>query len=293
MRPIIVLFVISKLYLTKDYSNWERHSAEWAAVSKRPNFGLPVFVEQCETPTLLAAFKRCDLYGLSEEDARARLAEYLTPARRPPTAPFPGARRLAPTEQSQTIPFPGAKSSNWTNRIRKSAPLAAWWGFVAVALLAIGLVWFLISWFGGEQKPGKPLMSEWGITEPGFYGRLGHPEDVPPGQTSHIKLDGGRLMYLSPKKYRLMGVLYHLPPNVDRGDVSGISKSNEYDIRDEQVYIAIPWNKNFIDEFAKGEVRSSYALLAVPSSVTKEQFDTLRQAEALGALILEENGGPP
>jgi tetratricopeptide (TPR) repeat protein len=104
-----VLFVISKLYLTKDYSNWERLSAEWAAVSKRPNFGLPVFVEQCETPTLLALFKRCDLYGLNEEDARTRLAEYLTPPRKPTTAPFPGTRTEVPAEQAQTIPFPGAK----------------------------------------------------------------------------------------------------------------------------------------------------------------------------------------
>jgi hypothetical protein len=53
-----VLFVISKLYLTKDYSNWERLSAEWAAVSKRPGFGLPVFIEECETPTLLGAVQK-------------------------------------------------------------------------------------------------------------------------------------------------------------------------------------------------------------------------------------------
>jgi tetratricopeptide (TPR) repeat protein len=104
-----VLFVISKLYLTKNYSNWERLSAEWAAVSKRPNFGLPVFIEECETPTLLAPFKRCDLYGLNEEDAQARLAQYLTPARKPTTASFPGARTLVSAEQAKTIPFPGAR----------------------------------------------------------------------------------------------------------------------------------------------------------------------------------------
>jgi hypothetical protein len=103
-----VLFVISKLYLTKDYSNWERLSAEWAAVSKRSNFGLPVFIEECETPTLLAPFKRCDLYGLNEDDARARLSEYLTPASKPEAAPFPGARKPAPAEEARSIPFPGA-----------------------------------------------------------------------------------------------------------------------------------------------------------------------------------------
>jgi tetratricopeptide (TPR) repeat protein len=106
-----VLFVISKLSLMKDYSNWERLSAEWAAVSNRPNFGLPVFVEQCETPTLLAPFKRCDLYGLNEEDARTRLAEYLTPPKKPTTAPFPAARPPAIAEKASSMAFPGARSA--------------------------------------------------------------------------------------------------------------------------------------------------------------------------------------
>ena len=77
-------------------------------ISKRSNFGLPVFVEECETPTLLAPFKRCDLYGLNEDDARARLSEYLTPASKPGAAQFPGARKPAPAEEARSIPFPGA-----------------------------------------------------------------------------------------------------------------------------------------------------------------------------------------
>lgn len=86
-----VLFVVSQNYLSRDYSNWERLSAEWAAVSKRPNFGWPVFIESCETPTLLAPFKRCDLHGLSEADARARLEAYVTPAAKPEgPVRFPG-----------------------------------------------------------------------------------------------------------------------------------------------------------------------------------------------------------
>jgi len=39
---------------------------------ERPNFMLPVFVEDCKAPTMLAPFKRCDLFGLNETDARAR-----------------------------------------------------------------------------------------------------------------------------------------------------------------------------------------------------------------------------
>ncbi len=109
-----VLFVVSQNYLTKDYSNWERLAAEWATVSKRPNFAWPVFIEHCEAPTLLAPFKRCDLYGLSEADARARLAAYVTPATKPEgPIPFPGRANSAeaPTERSVAVAFPGRVSN--------------------------------------------------------------------------------------------------------------------------------------------------------------------------------------
>jgi hypothetical protein len=59
---------------------------------------------------LLATFKRCDLYGIGQEEARARLAEYLTPAAKPTSpARFPGSSKspqakLAPPEP---VRFPG------------------------------------------------------------------------------------------------------------------------------------------------------------------------------------------
>ena len=90
-----VLCVVSPSYLdkTKRYSEWEGLGAMLAAVNGRKNFVLPVFVESCEAPTLLATTKRCDLYGLREGEARARLAEYLKPAAKPSgRVPFPGAR---------------------------------------------------------------------------------------------------------------------------------------------------------------------------------------------------------
>jgi hypothetical protein len=52
-----VLCVVSAEYLTQDYSGWERRSAQWAAASKRPNFMLPVFVEDCEPPVAMAHVK--------------------------------------------------------------------------------------------------------------------------------------------------------------------------------------------------------------------------------------------
>jgi hypothetical protein len=126
----------------------------------------------------------------------------------------------------------------------------------------------------------------YGVTRIGtgtFVARFKHPEDIPTGQASHIELDGNRVMYLNPRKYRLMGVLYHIPPNVDRIDVNGISKSTEFDIRDEQIDIEIPWNQKFRSEFASGVRMSAYALLAIPTGVTGEQFDTLRSRGYWGA----------
>jgi tetratricopeptide (TPR) repeat protein len=105
------LLVIGKAYLTKLYSGWERRASEWAAASTRPNFALPVLIEPCELPILLAHFKRCDLHGLNEEEARTALTKYLEPAQRPVgPQPFPGSVPTAPSVTAiSTAPvrFPG------------------------------------------------------------------------------------------------------------------------------------------------------------------------------------------
>src|SRR5271170_5413754 len=105
-----ILCVVSKTYLTKDYSNWERRAAQWAAASTRHNFALPIFIEECEAPTLLAHVKRCDLYGLSEGDARAKLEAYLKPAAKPVgPVQFPAAKSVAKSRpfRPANASFPG------------------------------------------------------------------------------------------------------------------------------------------------------------------------------------------
>jgi tetratricopeptide (TPR) repeat protein len=99
------LCIISEAYLKAPYSNWELRAAQWAAASDRPNFALPVFVEKCKPPTILATFKRSDLFGLNEDAARARLAIYLAPAA--PTR-FPGVATPTPMHIAKgTSAFPG------------------------------------------------------------------------------------------------------------------------------------------------------------------------------------------
>ncbi len=107
-----IICVVSRGYLNKDYSSWERQSAQWAAVSDRWNFALPVYVQDCKPPMLLAPFKRCDLYGIGEAEAAKRLAEYLKPASRPEgPIVFPG--------QSEVF-FPGRKTSS-ENKFREAS----------------------------------------------------------------------------------------------------------------------------------------------------------------------------
>jgi tetratricopeptide (TPR) repeat protein len=103
-----VVCVISEAYLEKPYSKLERQGGQWAAATTRPNFMLPVFVEPCEAPTLLAPLKRCDLHGLSEEDARACLRAFLAPAVKPPPGPFPGGVKASLSPPFGIPPtFPG------------------------------------------------------------------------------------------------------------------------------------------------------------------------------------------
>jgi TIR domain len=108
-----ILCVVSAAYLKAPYSSWERQAAQWAAVSSRPRFALPIFVESCEAPTLLAPFKRRDLHSIGEQDARARLAAYLTPAAKPTVpARFPGVGEPAPRAPAEPFTFPGGSSGS-------------------------------------------------------------------------------------------------------------------------------------------------------------------------------------
>jgi hypothetical protein len=104
-----VLCVVSETYLKKPYSSLELQAGQWAAITARSNFVLPVFIEPCEAPTLFAPLKRCDLHGLAVEDARARLNSFLTPAAKPSHVPFPGGAKASSSQSITKAPaaFPG------------------------------------------------------------------------------------------------------------------------------------------------------------------------------------------
>jgi hypothetical protein len=119
------LCVVSEAYLSRPYSSWELQAAQWATASERPNFMLPVFVEACKAPTMLAPFKRCDLFGVNEQEARARLEAYLKPAAKPSEASrFPGREKNVPLRRPEMAAFPGGQStsSNISTSVRGDAP---------------------------------------------------------------------------------------------------------------------------------------------------------------------------
>ena len=73
---------------------------------------LPVFIEDCESLVAMAHLKRCKLFGLSEEDARASFEAYVAEAK-PPEEParFPGGVKTEkpPAAAQAAILFPGRK----------------------------------------------------------------------------------------------------------------------------------------------------------------------------------------
>jgi tetratricopeptide (TPR) repeat protein len=107
-----VLCVVSAAYLKAPYSALERRAAQWAAITNRPNFVLPVFIEECKAPTLFAVLKRCDLHGLGEGEASLKLGHFLKPAAKPTDpVPFPGTKKDGEALPRKLVDFPGKPDS--------------------------------------------------------------------------------------------------------------------------------------------------------------------------------------
>jgi hypothetical protein len=85
-----VLCVVSDAYLKAPYSTLERNAAIWQAAAKRPGFVLFVAVKPGRFPTLIDHYRRCQLYGISDDEARQLFRAFMQqPADAAPIA-FPG-----------------------------------------------------------------------------------------------------------------------------------------------------------------------------------------------------------
>jgi len=95
------------------------------------------------------------------------------------------------------------------------------------------------------------------------------------------------------KDYRLAAVAFRYYGNGDIKDASNLQKSGLYDIENGKITIFIHLDEQFMRTMQHGEIRTNYFLLLVPNKVQPSQFSTLRQAESLGAKILQGGAGPP
>lgn len=101
--------VLSENYLTAKYTQ-----PEWAEAFARDPEGkegtlIPVRVEECQPPGLLATIVYVDLVNLSEEEAKTKLLAELQECAKPDKKPaFPGSVTAAEErEMPNPVPFPG------------------------------------------------------------------------------------------------------------------------------------------------------------------------------------------
>ena len=85
-----VLCVVSDEYLKAPYSTLERNAAIWQAAAQRPGFVLFVAAKACRLPSLIDHYRRCELFGVSDDEARDRFRAFMAaPATAAPIA-YPG-----------------------------------------------------------------------------------------------------------------------------------------------------------------------------------------------------------
>ncbi len=85
-----VLCVVSDEYLKAPYSTLERNAAIWQAAAKRPAFVLFGAVKPCRLPSLIDHYRRCELFGVSDEEARRRFRAFMEKPMDAPPIAFPG-----------------------------------------------------------------------------------------------------------------------------------------------------------------------------------------------------------
>ena len=121
---------------------------------------------------------------------------------------------------------------------------------------------------------------------------------VLPFDPSHEKLginaNGHLLLQRFGADYRIAGVAFHYFGTGDIKDSTGLQKSGLFDLEDRQINMYIFPDQKFTQEVVQAHLgATTYFLLVIPKSVRLDQFSTVRQAESLGAIALDGNGGPP
>jgi hypothetical protein len=169
---------------------------------------------------------------------------------------------------------------------RKQEIKPVYWPLISVAVIGIAVSWLPVV-FSKDVNISQQYMQQWGM--------MPRP-NVTPSSDWHTMMGtitaDGRLLYNQRNKYELAGIAFDYFGTQDPKDTTDLSKSSLYDIQNGDIHISIPLSETLIADKQQGKAGTNFMLLLVPKGVRMEQFSTIHQAEALGAKVLSQGGGP-
>jgi hypothetical protein len=80
---------------------------------------------------------------------------------------------------------------------------------------------------------------------------------------------------------------------IDVMDEPITAKGGMHYIVDGEVDVMMSLGTKFLDEAKGGAEPTHYFLLLLPKTIAMDRFETVRQAQALGAVVVRHTGGPP
>ncbi|MDP9038107.1 MAG: hypothetical protein M3O02_02390 [Acidobacteriota bacterium] len=147
-----------------------------------------------------------------------------------------------------------------------------------------------------EIPENRPYFVRVGLPKPFVIDDSVWPPRIVGGYAKTRMIVDGRLLEPYANKYQLIGVVLHWRHAIPDIDEKGICKSQVFDIVPRDIEIPIAYNPQFLAEILTGSYSESFALLAVHRGLKPEQFDSLREAQSLGAKVIAKAamvGAPP
>jgi hypothetical protein len=173
---------------------------------------------------------------------------------------------------------------------RNSPPL---WRFYIVPVLSTLLVCGVVGFDYWDRH--YPSRCDKDITKVGCilksYGSLAHGSGEPWRVQAIVE---GKCLFPYRDTHRVAVIAFHTPGDREWLDIRDLQKSALYDIRDGEIPVVFNLTDNYVNELAHGwRGATNYYPLLVPKGLGMDQFSTLRQALALGAIQLQGSTGPP
>jgi hypothetical protein len=167
-----------------------------------------------------------------------------------------------------------------TPKNRQADIRPVYWPLAVMVVLGIAIAWLPVFLSASSAQP-KTYLLAWGWNQ------------RDPNHQGWIRADG-RALFDRHSKFRIAGVCFHYLGLGDPKDTSTLSKSDLYDITQDDVNIVIPYTATFITEWHQAHINgTNYILLLVPMGIKMNQFETLHEAEALGVQMIGQGSGPP